>query len=59
MSQWLEKWPDSQGMKPVGEGGHCVQHPPSDLAKPPEAADFDCNNSVLVSINLAIKFFDV
>ena len=34
-------------------GGGTLQHPPSDLAKPPEAEDFDCNNSVLVSINLA------
>ena len=38
------------GMKPMGEG---VQHTPSDLAKPLEATYIDCNNSVLVSINLA------
>ena len=26
-------------------GGVTQQHPPSDLARPPEAADIDCNNA--------------
>ena len=34
-SQRQEKRPDSQSMNPMGEG----------LAKPPEAADIDCNNA--------------
>ena len=39
------------GKVPVGVGGDATTS--LDLAKPPEAANIDCNNSVLVSINLA------